>query len=235
MKACMHGRMRVLVFAVSMMLLTGTGQAATAALQCSRFAWSIDGAMQPAMAADAVSVKFADSTDTFEVTLKDWGNIGNGPGFIYSGGQLLQSGRRAALYITCGSSQTKISEGVITSVAAASSHDAPPTVTFAATGNAASLGSRGARPGRVAMVQGANLREFSSVLKQGRAEGKGLAEMTPDLRRGAVVTVSGVSGRFAGEYVVTDVIHTFDLAKGLRTEFTCTKGVAAPERSRLKR
>jgi len=50
--------------------------------------------------------------------------------------------------------------------------------------------------------------------------GTGEADATPRLCPGARVDLQGLGPLFTGAYGVNDVIHRFDLQRGLRTEFT---------------
>lgn len=49
--------------------------------------------------------------------------------------------------------------------------------------------------------------------------GRGEADAEPQLRAGGAVELEGLGALFDGRYGITDVLHRFDLAKGLRTEF----------------
>ena len=53
--------------------------------------------------------------------------------------------------------------------------------------------------------------------------GHGLAETEPKLRVGAQVNIQNVGPLFNGKYYLTEVRHLFDLARGLRTEFTAER------------
>jgi phage protein D len=60
--------------------------------------------------------------------------------------------------------------------------------------------------------------------------GRGVAALDPKLRVGAFAKLDGLGALFAGEYYVTEVRHSFDGARGLRTEFVAERpglGVAA--------
>lgn len=49
--------------------------------------------------------------------------------------------------------------------------------------------------------------------------GRGEADAEPQLRAGGAVELQGLGPLFDGRYGITDVLHRFDAAKGLRTEF----------------
>jgi phage protein D len=53
--------------------------------------------------------------------------------------------------------------------------------------------------------------------------GHGLADTEPKLRVGAQVNIQNVGPLFSGKYYLTEVRHLFDLAQGLRTEFTAER------------
>lgn len=53
--------------------------------------------------------------------------------------------------------------------------------------------------------------------------GHGLAETDPKLRVGAQVNIKNVGPLFSGKYYLTEVRQLFDLAQGLRTEFTAER------------
>lgn len=85
----------------------------------------------------------------------------------------------------------------------------------------------GARPDVVAHLNPANADEARSFaeswLKQiGRrfVVGHGVAQPNARLRPGASVKLAGLGPLFNGQYAVSAVCHRFDLAEGLRSEFT---------------
>ncbi len=85
----------------------------------------------------------------------------------------------------------------------------------------------GARPDVVAHLNPATADEARSLaeawLKQiGRrfVVGHGVAQPDARLRPGASVNLSGLGPLFNGRYSVTEVCHRFDLAEGLRSEFS---------------
>ena len=85
----------------------------------------------------------------------------------------------------------------------------------------------GARPDVVAHLNPATADEARALaeswLRQiGRrfVVGHGVAAPDARLRPGASVGLSGVGPLFSGRYAVTEVCHRFDMAEGLRTEFT---------------
>lgn len=49
--------------------------------------------------------------------------------------------------------------------------------------------------------------------------GRGESDAEPQLRAGGAVELQGLGPLFDGRYGITDVLHRFDAAKGLRTEF----------------
>jgi phage protein D len=53
--------------------------------------------------------------------------------------------------------------------------------------------------------------------------GRGVATTQAGLRVGAKLKLKGLGPLFEGEYFVTDLIHRFDAARGLRTEFRCDR------------
>jgi len=53
--------------------------------------------------------------------------------------------------------------------------------------------------------------------------GRGVADTDPKLRVGAQVNIQNVGPLFSGKYYLTEVRHLFDLAQGLRTEFTAER------------
>jgi phage protein D len=53
--------------------------------------------------------------------------------------------------------------------------------------------------------------------------GRGSADTDPKLRVGAQVNIQNVGPLFSGKYYLTEVRHLFDLAQGLRTEFTAER------------
>ena len=53
--------------------------------------------------------------------------------------------------------------------------------------------------------------------------GHGLADTDPKLRVGAQVNIQNVGPLFSGKYYLTEVRQLFDLAQGLRTEFTAER------------
>lgn len=59
--------------------------------------------------------------------------------------------------------------------------------------------------------------------------GRGVAETNAALRAGSYVKLGKIGPLFQGKYYLTEVRHIFDLAKGLRTEFTGERpGVSRP-------
>lgn len=53
--------------------------------------------------------------------------------------------------------------------------------------------------------------------------GRGVADTDPKLQVGARVNIQNVGPLFSGKYYLTEVRHLFDLAQGLRTEFTAER------------
>ena len=53
--------------------------------------------------------------------------------------------------------------------------------------------------------------------------GRGSADTDPKLRVGAQVNIQNVGPLFSGKYYLTEVRQLFDLAQGLRTEFTAER------------
>jgi uncharacterized protein len=59
--------------------------------------------------------------------------------------------------------------------------------------------------------------------------GRGVAETDARLRVGALVTLEGLGPLFSGEFSVTEVVHRFDRARGLRSEFAVQRpGLGKP-------
>lgn len=53
--------------------------------------------------------------------------------------------------------------------------------------------------------------------------GEGVAQTSATLRVGATLSLAGLGPLFEGDYRATRVVHRFDLAEGMRTEFACER------------
>ncbi|MEP0873417.1 contractile injection system protein, VgrG/Pvc8 family [Trichocoleus desertorum AS-A10] len=57
-------------------------------------------------------------------------------------------------------------------------------------------------------------------------QGDGSCQGRTDLQAGGMVNITGVGQRFSGQYMITDVSHSFSLTQGYRTDFTVKRNRA---------
>lgn len=66
-------------------------------------------------------------------------------------------------------------------------------------------------------------------MARGFVKGDGIAEAKAAIRVGATLAMTGLGPLFDGSYRTTSVLHRFDQAAGMRTEFTCERaGIGRP-------
>lgn len=184
---------------------------------------AVDGLPAAQLFADVLSIRYAESLahdGTLEASLTNWG--GSPPGYRYSEGGALRIG--AQVRLSCG--DVVLATGTIIALAPHFNIDAGPTLAFTAMVRHPLAGGPGPA---VALQFGANLLEFHPVLqstgnvRRQSIAATGVAAAQPTLRAGVRANVTGLGTRWSGAYSVTEATHSFDLQRGYRVAFACSR------------
>lgn len=177
----------------------------------------INGATKPELTIDIISVSCDSGLNRLEVTLNNWDS--SYVSYKFSDSSFFNPGVRVALYMGPSDSLVKIFDGTITTCSPHFLEAIPSTFTFVASGLSLQSSSN-----NMQLSIGADLLHFEPTLvsQNSTIECTGLTDGNPGILNGTSLSISGVGQRYSRTYVVTKTIHTFDMSRGYKTQFSAT-------------
>jgi len=177
----------------------------------------VNGVTKPELTIDIISVSCDTGLNKLEVTLNNWDP--SSVSYKFSDSSLFNPGVRVALYMGPSDSLVKIFDGTITTCSPHFLETIPSTFTFVASGSTLMSNNN-----YMQFSIGADLLHFEPTLvsQNGTIECTGLTDGNSGILNGTSLSISGVGQRYSRTYIVTKTIHTFDMSRGYKTQFSAT-------------